>query len=393
MRITLFKYFTKEIWVIFFVSLIIFTFIIMATRIMGITELLINQRVNPSQIMKLLLCLLPRIVFFSLPASCLMCVLLTFLRFSSDNEVIAMNASGISLFQMLPPVIAFSIISYLIASFIALYGIPWGNRSYKDILLQIAESRAEVPIKERIFFEPIDGYIFYINNYATGDRIMKDLFVVVKRDVPTTITIIAKKGKFISGQGTGMLSVQFEDGTIFTVDEDLQTARTIEFDTYTLNIDLKEIISSVSSREKAAKEMYLNELINGLRNTPKEKMKYHQMEIKLYEMFSIPMAIFFMGIIGAPLGANIRSRGRTKGIVISIVVFLIYYIFLMIVRYLCDIKGLPPAVGVWIPNLFLLGTCVYLLYMVANDRHFWLMKLLSLDSVIRKRTFGIVEDN
>jgi lipopolysaccharide export system permease protein len=322
-----------------------------------------------------------------------MCVLLTFIRFSSDNEVIAMNASGISLFQMLPPVITFSLISYLMASSIALYGVPWGNRSFKDILLLIAESRAEVPIKERIFFEPFDGYIFYINNYSTGDRVMKDLFVVVKRDVPTTITIIAKKGKFISGQGTGILSVQFEDGTIFTVDEDLQTARTIKFDTYSLNIDLKEIISSVSSREKAAKEMYPNELINGLRNTPKEKMKYHQMEIKLYEMFSIPMAIFFMGIIGVPLGANIRSRGRTKGIVISIVVFLIYYICLMIVRYLCDIRGLPPAIGVWIPNLFLLSTCVYLLYMVANDRHFWLMKLLSFDSVIRKRTFGIAGDN
>ncbi|MFC1863069.1 LptF/LptG family permease [Thermodesulfobacteriota bacterium] len=391
MRITFFKYFTKEIWAIFFVSLFIFTFIIMATRIMGITELLINQRVNPSQIMKLLLCLLPRIVFFSLPASCLMCILLTFMRLSSDNEVIAMNASGISLYQMLPPVITFSILSYFMASVIALYGIPWGNRSYKDVLLQIAESRAEVPIKERIFFEPFDGYVFFINSYSTSDRIMRDLFVVVKREVPTTITIVAKRGRFISGQGFGMVSVQFEDGTIFTVDEDFKAARTIEFDTYTLNIDLKEIISSISSREKAAKEMYPDELINGLKNTPKEKMKYHQMEIKLYEMFSIPMAIFFMGIIGAPLGANIRARGRSKGIVISIIVFLIYYIFLMIVRYLCDIKGLPPSVGVWIPNLFLMTTCLYLLYMVAKDRHIWIMKIISIDSIFRKRALRTEE--
>ena len=108
-------------------------------------------------------------------------------------------------------------------------------------------------------------------------------------------------------------------------------------------------------------------------------------------MFSIPMAIFIMGVIGAPLGAQIRARGRTKGIIISLFVFLVYYIFLMIVRYLCEIKGLAPSIGVWIPNFILVAICAYLLYMVANDRQIWIMKILTLDDIFRKRASRSVD--
>lgn len=334
---------------------------------MSITELLINQHVNPGQVLKILIYLLPRVILFSMPAACLMCVLLSFLRLSSDSEVIALHSSGVSLYQMLPPVITFSFISYLVASIIAIYGVPWGNRSYKDVLFQIVESKADVAVKERIFTEPFDGVMFYVNSFSAKERSMKDLFVVDRRSKPTTNTIVAKKGVIHSHSGESMVTIRFVDGTVFTVDKALKTVRTIKFDSYDLNIDLKDIMSSILSREKGPKEMYMGELIQCLRTGSGETMRNNQIRLKLFEMFSIPLAIFFMGIIGAPLGAHIRIRGRTKGIVISLIIFLAYYICLMCVRYLCEMGILLPSIGIWIPDLFLLITCVYLLIRVAND--------------------------
>jgi len=357
----------------------------MASRMMGIIELLINERVYPIHVLKIILCLMPRTIIFSLPATCLMCVLLTFLRLSNDNEMVAINSSGISLYQILPPVIFFSLMIFLIASFISIFGVPWGNRSYKNVIFQIVESKADIAIKERIFYQPFEDVVFYVNSFSPRDRTMKDLFVVDRRDGSLTNTIVAEKGKIHSNRSSKMINIHFIDGTIFTVDNDFKTARTIKFDTYDLNIDLKEIISFFVSREKKPKEMFIRELIHELKTSPRDSLRYNQVGIKLFEMFSIPMAIFFMGLIGAPLGSQVRSKGRSKGIVISLVIFLIYYVSLISVRYICEMGLLPPWFGIWIPTLFLIIISIYFLRRVANDRPILFFEKFSLKHIFPEK--------
>lgn len=368
MRLTLYRYIFREICSIFLVSLLVFIFVMMASKMLWVADLLINQHVKTGHVLQIIFYLLPRIIIFSLPAACLMCVLLTFLRLSNDNEVIALHSSGISLYQTLPPVICFSLISYLLASVIAIYGVPWGNRSYRDVVLQVVESKADVAIKERIFYEPFDDVVFYVNSFSARDKTLKDLFVVDRRGIPITNTIVAKRGMILSNPRSRMVTIHFIDGTIFTVEKGFKTVRTIKFDTYDLNVDLEDIVSAIAAREKRPEGMFIKELIYNLKRAQGDRVKYNQLNIRLFEMFSIPLAIFLMGMIGVPLGAHVRVRGRTKGIVISLVLFLVYYICLVMIRYACETGALPPSLGVWIPDVFLLITCIYLLHRVANDR-------------------------
>ena len=338
----------------------------MATRMMNITDLLVNQGVTPVQVLQIILCLLPRVILFSMPAACLMSVLLAFVRLSSDNEIIALNASGISLYKMLVPVIFFSLISYMLASLISVYGVPWGNKSYKNVIFQVLTSKADLAIKERVFYEPFEGVVFYVNSFSPKERTMRDLFVVDSRNDPVTSTIVAERGRIFSSRGSNTITIHFIDGTIFTKEKDFETARTIKFDTYDLNIDLIGIMSPVVSKEKEPKEMSLPELFNNIKTSPGKDSKTTLMKIKLFEMLSIPLAIFIIGIIGAPLGAHVRAKGRAKGIVISLLIFFAYYICLMGARYLCEMGFLAPSVGIWIPVFFLLIICGYLLVRGAN---------------------------
>jgi lipopolysaccharide export LptBFGC system permease protein LptF len=48
LRLTLIKYILREIYSFFFVGLLVFIFIIMATRMIWMTDLLVNQRVSPA---------------------------------------------------------------------------------------------------------------------------------------------------------------------------------------------------------------------------------------------------------------------------------------------------------------------------------------------------------
>ena len=329
-------------------------------------QLILTQGVHAVQVIRMVLYSLPDIIAFALPATSLMAVVLAFLRLSADSEIIALKSCGVSLYQMLSPVVALSIIGFLVAILIGLYAVPWGNKSFKDLIFQIAESRADLSISEHTFCEPFDDVVFYVNSFSTRERIMKDVFVVDRRDKEVVNTIIAQEGRIFTLPEEKLIVIHFMKGTIFLVGKDLDSARTIRFNTYNLNIGLKDIMAAVASRKKKPKEMSVSELIKGLKKKKKGKGKYNEMLIQLLEKISIPLAVFLMGIIGAPLGAQMKARGRSSGIGISLLIFLIYYMCLAGARSICETGTIAPQIGVWIPDIFLLVACIFLFWRTAK---------------------------
>ncbi len=368
MKIILYKYIFNEIWPTFVVSLVVCVFIVLATRMLSITELIVSKGVNVSLVARMILYLMPDLISFALPAATLMSVLLAFVRLGIDSELIALKSAGISLYQLLPPVIVISLVGFLFALWLGVVGVPWGNRSFKDLLFQIAENKADLGIRERLFSEPFDKLIFYVNSFSRKDRIIRDIFVVDNRDPKVTSTIIAKAGKILLHPKEKIITLHFIDGTIFLVEKDLKSARTIRFKSYDLNIGLKDMMAALSSRKKAPKEMSIQELTEELGRLEKNSSKWNLVMIKLLEKVSLPVGVFLMALIGMPLGARIRSRGRSKGIGLSLVVFLVYYFCFAGMKNLCEANIISPLIGVWLPDLFLLALGLWLLKRVANEK-------------------------
>ncbi|HIJ58417.1 MAG TPA: LPS export ABC transporter permease LptF [Deltaproteobacteria bacterium] len=367
---TLYRYIINEIWPTFLASLFVFIFIMVAARMLSITELIVTRGVRITQVIGMVVYLLPDILTFALPAVTLMSVVVAFLRLSVDSEIIALKSSGISLYQMLPPVIAFSLLVFFIGLAISIYAAPWGNRAFKDIIFKIAESKADIGIKERVFCEPFDNLLLYVNNFSRKERVLKDVFVVDRRDKDVTNTIVAEEGRIMMRPDERIITIYFIDGTIFIVDKNLDTARTIKFNTYALNIGLKDVMADLASRRKAPHELSIGSLIEQIKTVPKGEITYNRMMRELLEKGSIPLAVLFMGIIGVALGAQIRARGRSTGIGVSLAVFSGYYICLMVMRSICSSGGMSPVIGVWIPDVFLIISMIYFLRRAANERPF-----------------------
>ena len=360
MRITLTKYISREIWGIFITCLIVLLFILMAFEMMDMTDLMVNQGVGFTGILKLILCGMPEFILFAMPAACLMGVLLAYIRMSGDNEIIAIYSSGISLYQTLLPVIIFCFISFFVSSLMAVYLVPYGKRTDKTVFYEILQEKAEISVKERVIEELSKDVIFYVNSYSPKDKYMKDILMVDKRQKPAT-TIVAKKGKIISNRETNTVSIRFFDADLYT---GKTTASKHEIFNYT--VDLNSLVRPVKS-DREPEDMYIHELLAFIKSGQKDESADRLARLTLYEMISIPVSIFLLGLIGAPLGAHVRDRGRTAGIVISLLLFLFYYISMMAVRYLIELGVLIPGLGVWIPVLFLLIFCVFLLFRYSSN--------------------------
>jgi lipopolysaccharide export system permease protein len=368
MKGTIHRYILHEIWPPLVASLLVFVLIVLAARMLNIAEWVVNHGVDPSQMAGMIFYLLPGMILFALPAATLMAVFIGFLRLSNDNEVMAMKSSGISLYQMLPPVLWVSVLAFLAAVCISVFMVPWGNRSFKDLVFRIAKAKANLGIKERIFSEPFDKVTFYVNSFSSTDKVMKDIFLVDRREPTATTTIVAKTGNILSDPKGRVIVIRLMDGTAFTTERKSNAARTVRFSSYDVTIGLDDLMPPDSLRKRSPKEMTVPELIRQIRTAENAETIHHEMAIELMERFSVPFAVFLMGLIGAPLGAQIRSSGRSIGIGISLGIFVIYYLFLSGVKSIGETGVLSPFIGMWLPAFFLMITGGVLLRKVQNER-------------------------
>jgi len=90
-------------------------------------------------------------------------------------------------------------------------------------------------------------------------------------------------------------------------------------------------------------------------------------EIELYRKFTLAFACLIFFFIGAPLGAIIRKGGLGAPVVISVILFIIYYI-IDNTGYKMAREALWPCwAGMWLSSFVLLPMGIFLTYKAATD--------------------------
>jgi lipopolysaccharide export system permease protein len=95
------------------------------------------------------------------------------------------------------------------------------------------------------------------------------------------------------------------------------------------------------------------------------RLRRYQIEIHRKYTYSLLCLIFFF--IGAPLGAIIRKGGLGMPVIVSVLMFLIYYVISMIGEKFARESLVPPFAGMWISTFILVPVGIWLTYKAAND--------------------------
>ena len=94
-------------------------------------------------------------------------------------------------------------------------------------------------------------------------------------------------------------------------------------------------------------------------------IRRHHME--MHEKFTLSFACLVFFFIGAPLGAIIRKGGLGTPSVISVFLFVVYYVFTSFGSRMVREGVWPPWQGMWLSSAVLLPLGIFLTYKAVND--------------------------
>jgi lipopolysaccharide export system permease protein len=368
MKWTLYRYLLKELLPAFFLGLVGFTFILLTGRILQLTELFVNKGVPLQYILKLLYFLFPSFLVLTIPMATLLSVMLAFNRLSSDNEITALKASGISLYQMVPPILVFSFSTFVATTFLSLYAVPNANQASRSLLYEVASSKAHAGIRERVFNDDFDGLVLYVEQVKPKSFLWENIFISDSRNPAEVYTIIAREGEVLSDPQALAVTLRLQNGSIHKLGKEPDAYQKVDFNYYDLRLYLKTELRE-KKNEKHPADMTLSELIRAIQVLRAKKADVKAQMVKIHEKFSIPLACLVFGIIGVPLGLQSRgARGsKSRGLSWSIGVLLVYYLLTNAGTSLAERGAVPLDAGMWTPNAILLALGIYLLVKAANE--------------------------
>jgi lipopolysaccharide export system permease protein len=362
-------YVLREMIPPFLVNLAFFTFVFLMAKILNVTKLIVNYGVDLSSVMLMLTYFLPSFLVFVVPMSIMMGVLIAFLRLSHDNEVVALKASGFSVYRFLPPAFVFCLAGFVLTALMTVYGAPWGKVASKDLLFETAKSNISMGLKEKTFTDRFRGMMIYVSQIDLKENLLTDVFIEDRQTPGTVSTVVAPRAMIVPDPERLNFRLTLYDGMINRVDLSNKMVHSVSFNTYDLTLELVELFSASKFGRTGRKqsEMTLSELRNRL-NKMEKTAKYNSMAMEYHKKFSVPFACFVLGLVAIPLGIQSKFDRRSSGMVLGLVCFLVYYVLLSAGWIFGESGVCPPAVGMWGPNLLFGALGIQLLMATARER-------------------------
>ena len=364
-------------------------------------------------------------IALSVPCAVLTATIMAFGRLSAENEITAIKAGGISLYQILPATL---LVSLGVAGALIWFNnevLPDFNHRTKLLMLDIARKKPLLNLEAGVIYTDIPNYNIlgptikeinsttYIENITIDDQTTSN---IIK-------TIIAKVGEITFSEETGLVEITLLDGELQEIDiNNPESFKKVEFTKHVIKIPMTEMLLMRSQseyrgdREKSSaalmegvyknrqrileRRQRLNETVNQqlskyiYSNSKEEKtldllIQDHQRLnrkiktdlnlinsykksidrdlVEVHKKYSIPAVCIVFVLVGSPLGILARKRGWAAAAGLSIGFFILYWAFLIGGESLADRQKISPFLGMWSPNILVGGLGIFLVLRTVRD--------------------------
>lgn len=378
-------------------GLLMFTFLLLVTQLFRLADLLINQGVSASLVLGTLATLLPQIVAITAPMALLLAVLQAFGRLAGDKEVMAIRASGISLWSLYTPVLVVGALMTALMYPFLVDMVPRNKAALTGLKGELLFALTSI-IGPGTVHNPdtIDAAeILHLRYEERGENPgeMKRAMVHMVTGAASAargasrneVIILARDGSLLPDpDNRSSLALTLKDGEIhvfdkyapeaynivrfsklkksFHLDVDRRGKRGLRSDEMTM-AQLRDSIAGMEPGVASIMEA------GGPRGEQQDNFlkRYNNARVEKWTRMSMPLACLAFVMIGMPLGVFGRTSAKATGFAVAFALLFVYYILLQWGTSLGQ-DGHPLAFyAIFSPNIVLALLGGFLLVKTANQ--------------------------
>jgi lipopolysaccharide export system permease protein len=413
---TLSLYVGREFFFSFLIAFLFFFFIFFMNNILILAEEVLAKNVPTLDVILLIVYMLPSVVSISFPFASLVGALMAVGRISSDNEILAVQASGISKTRLILPFLALGVIFTAFSFVTNDYFIPLGNINFGKLYRKILLSNPELELESFSVKRYQDSVII---TGEVDNRSINNIIIIDESPEKNKRVISASEAVLVDNlEQRGVISLKLSE--VFSHTTEANKKREYEYfesEEMVYNILLSDISFSVSNpgpREMSSVDVYgalqekwaahakdveaheksveksffdlrskyyalvenlgltgkenplqkrslENAYIehNTLRAKPIRNRSIHTYELEFYKKFSLPFGCIVFIIFAFPVGIFAKKSGRSVGFGIGLLVSIVYWGMLFAGQSFGFRMNFSSFLSMWMPNFIILALGVF----------------------------------
>jgi len=161
-------YILREMFPPLVLSIFIITFALLIGNLVKLADFVINKGVDLSYVFRIFMYLIPNLLNITIPMAVLTATLLAFGRLSSDNEITAMRATGISFIRIAMPAITLGLIFSLISIPLNDKVVPRAHYKTRMLIKELGMRKPTAYMEAGTFIRGFKDYILFIYEINTS---------------------------------------------------------------------------------------------------------------------------------------------------------------------------------------------------------------------------------
>ncbi len=342
-----------------------FTSLILAATYLGRITNYIVEGVPVSVILNVTWLMIPAMLVKTLAMSTLLGALLAFGRLSGDSEIVALRAGGASIYRIIFPVAMFSMGVAVLTFILNDSFVPSSVKRLSgitDSLRTTIQKKNVQPVFQPIVEEGVTKAMIMAEDFNLGDQTLSGVTLkALGTDGKPTFYLEAtglhyentKEWKII-GPAT-MFSADFKD--ISQITGDIWPGQLPK---------LKEAPENIGVKDKNDPDFYTSSEIRGLITKAKSDKSVtpkmlRNFEYWLWSKYSVPLAAFVFGILGAALGIRSHRAGTATGFALAVGIMFAYMTIANFMNVWAQGGIIPPFVASFTPIILGLGAALVIM--------------------------------
>jgi lipopolysaccharide export system permease protein len=359
------RYVAREVLAPFAVDVGLLTFALVTGKLLKLMDMVVNHGVSLSEVLGIIGYIMPAFLELTFPMAVLLGVLMGFGRMSSDQEMTAARACGVSLYRLAVPVMIVALGVYALSSYFAFSLRPWANSNLRNKLYELSQTRTSAGLKEKIFNDNFPGLVVYVDEMSDTDSSLKGVMISDARDPRNQNTIIAKRGMIVPDSQQKSITLRLFDGSIFGVESATKETHVTSFKIYDLSVS-PDAAMDVSTQDPG--EMTYAQLRADIVAARAKGKPDYAAETEMASKFTVPFATMLFALLGISLGLKPARGGHSERFGVSVALFFLYYSLMRVGETLAQRGKLNSWVAMSIPDIVFMVLAFWFFYRSASDK-------------------------